>query len=367
VAGGQVIDYPRYGHRGAMLDVSRHFFPVATVERYIDEIALYKLNVLHLHLSDDQGWRIAIDSWPNLAVHGGSTAVDGDPGGYYTKDDYRGIVAYAASRFITVVPEIDLPGHTNAALSSYAELNCDGIAPPLYTGTEVGFSSLCVPKEITYTFIDQVVGEIAALTPGPYIHIGGDEAFATPPEDYRTFMTRVLPLVGKYGKRAIGWHEIAAVELPPTAIPQYWRIEASNDGVARAAAAGHQVIMSPADRTYLDMKYEKYDESSPLGLDWAGLVGIHKSYDWDPADRLPGVGEESVLGVEAALWSETLRSLDDVCFMTFPRLAAIAEVAWTPRAARDWEPFSHRLGAFGPRWSAQGINFHPDPEIDWEF
>lgn len=140
-----------------MLDVSRHFFTVAQVKRYIDQLALYKINELHLHLSDDQGWRIAVGSWPRLATYGGSTEVGGGPGGHYTKADYQEIVRYAASRYLEVVPEIDLPGHTNAALASYAELNRDGTAPPLYTGTEVGFSSLCVGKDVTYDFVDDVV------------------------------------------------------------------------------------------------------------------------------------------------------------------------------------------------------------------
>ncbi|NUR84345.1 MAG: family 20 glycosylhydrolase, partial [Nonomuraea sp.] len=206
VPGGRIVDQPRYAYRGAMLDVARHFFPVPAVERYLDQIALYKLNVLHLHLSDDQGWRIAIDAWPRLAAYGGSTAVGGDPGGSYTKADYQEIVNYAAARNITIVPEIDMPGHTNAALASYAELNCDGVAPPLYTGTDVGFSSLCVAKELTYTFVDQVLGELAAITPGPYLHLGGDEAASTPAADYRTFMNRVQPLA--HGKTVIGWHDI---------------------------------------------------------------------------------------------------------------------------------------------------------------
>jgi hexosaminidase len=215
---------------------------------------------------------------------------------------------------------------------------------------------------VTYTFVEDVIRAVAAITPGPYLHIGGDEAFSTPPEDYRTFLGRVLPMVGKYGKRAIGWHEMAAAELPASAIPQYWRIEPADDGVARAAASGHQVIMSPADRSYLDMKYDK---NTPLGLDWAGLVGVERSYDWDPADRLPGVPEEVLLGVEAPLWSESLRSMADVQFMAFPRLAAIAEIGWTPRAARDWSSFRRRLAGFGPRWTAEGVNFFRSPEIDW--
>ena len=366
--GGLIEDEPRFAYRGAMLDIARHFFGPAQIRAYLDAIVQFKINILHLHLTDDQGWRLEIAGWPRLTeVSGGEgTGVDGAGPGFLTPSEYADLVAYAAERFVTIVPEIDMPGHVNAAQVAYPQLAPEGRAPQPRTDTKVGYSSLVASSETTYEFVEDVIREVAALTPGPYLHIGGDEAFATPPADYRTFMTRVLPLVGKYGKRAVGWHEMAAVELPPTAIPQYWRVEPSNDEVARAAAAGHQVIMSPADRTYLDMKYEKYDESSPLGLDWAGLVGVEKAYDWDPADRLPGVGEESVLGVEAPLWSETLRSLDDVYFMTFPRLPAIAEVAWTPQADRDWWSFARRVGAFGPRWSAQDITFHASPEIDWE-
>ena len=171
----RIVDSPRFEWRGAMLDVSRHFFSVDEVKRYIDLIALYKLNRLHLHLADDQGWRIEIKSWPNLAKIGGSTEVGGGPGGYYTQAQYSDIVAYARDRFIDVIPEIDMPGHTNAALASYAELNCDGKARTPYTGIEVGFSALCVDKDVTYRFIDDVVREIAALTPSPYFHVGGDE------------------------------------------------------------------------------------------------------------------------------------------------------------------------------------------------
>jgi hexosaminidase len=179
VPGVRVADRPRFAWRGAHLDVSRHFFSVDEVKRYIDLISQYKVNVLHLHLSDDQGWRIVIDSWPDLTAIGGSTEVGGGAGGFYTKRDYREIVRYAADRYLTVVPEIDTPGHTNAALASYAELNCSGVAPPLYTGTDVGFSSLCVNKEITYQFLDDVVRELAELTPGSYLHLGGDETHKT--------------------------------------------------------------------------------------------------------------------------------------------------------------------------------------------
>jgi len=188
IATGTITDFPDYEYRGAMLDVSRHFFGVEDVKRYIDFLAYYKMNAFHLHLSDDQGWRIEIKSWPNLTQHGGSTQVGGGKGGFYTQEQYSEIVKYASDRYIMIVPEIDMPGHTNAALASYPELNCDGKATELYTGTRVGFSSLCTGKEITYKFLDDVIRELAALTPGPYIHIGGDESHSTKREDYIPFI-----------------------------------------------------------------------------------------------------------------------------------------------------------------------------------
>ena len=362
--GGSVADRPRFGYRGVMLDVARHFFPVDEVKAFIDAIAQFKRNHLHLHLTDDQGWRLEIDGWPRLTEVSGAagTGVDGAGPGYYTKDHYVELVSYAAARFVTIVPEIDMPGHTNAAQYAYPELTRDGTPVQQRTDTAVGYSSLVADRESTYAFVEDVIREVAALTPGPYLHIGGDECQATSAEDYRAFITRVLPLVAKYGKRPVGWHEMAAVDLPDTAVPQFWRTEAADEGTARAVAGGSKVIMSPADRTYLDMKY---DADTPLGLDWAGHVSVRRSYDWDPADRLPGVGEESLLGVEAALWAETLRGLSDVHLMAFPRLPAVAEVAWSPRPARDWESFRRRVAEFGPRWAEQGITFHRSPEIDW--
>jgi hexosaminidase len=365
IPGGQIADQPRFGYRGVMLDVARHFFTPDEVKSYVDAIAAFKINHLHLHLTDDQGWRIEIKNWPELTtVSGGAgTGVDGAGPGFYTQDEYADLVAYAAARFVTIVPEFDMPGHVNAAQVAYPELTADGVAVAARTDQQVGYSSLIAGKEQTYAFVEDVIREMAALTPGPYLHIGGDEADATSPEDYRTFMTRVVPLVAKYGKRVIGWHEMAAIDLPEAAIPQYWRVEPTDAGVARAAANGNKVIMSPADRTYLDMKYEP---GSPLGLDWAGLVPLDRAYDWDPAERLPGVGEEALLGVEAALWSETLRSIADAQTQTFPRLPAIAEIGWSPRSNRDWESFRCRLARWAPRWTAQGTAFYPSPQIDWK-
>ncbi|CDR09640.1 Glycoside hydrolase, family 20, catalytic core [Streptomyces iranensis] len=362
VSGGTITDVPRYAWRGAMLDVSRHFFGVDQVKRYIDQLALYKINKLHLHLSDDQGWRIAIDSWPKLASHGGSTQVGGGPGGYYTKDDYREIVRYAASRELTVVPEIDMPGHTNAALASYAELNCDGVAPPLYTGTEVGFSSLCVPKEVTYDFVDDVIRELAALTPGPYLHIGGDEAHSTSHEDYVAFMDRVQPVVAKYGKTVVGWHQLTGAHPAKDAIAQYWGTDGSEKEVADAAKAGTRLVLSPANRAYLDMKY---NADTPLGQNWAGYVEAKQSYDWDPGTYIKDAPESSVLGVEAPLWSETLQTSPQIEYMAFPRLPGIAELGWSPASTHNWDDYKVRVAAQGPRWDAMGIAYYHSPQIPW--
>ena len=363
VPGATITDHPRFGHRGAMLDVARHFHPVATVKRYLDQLALYKVNYFHLHLTDDQGWRIVVDSWPRLTTHGGSTQVGGGPGGYYTKAQYQEIVAYAAARHITVVPEVDLPGHTNAALSSYAELNCNGVAPALRTDIAVGYSSLCVSKEITYTFVEDVIREIAALTPGPYFHIGGDEANATTDQEYQTFMNRVLPLVGKYGKKAMGWHEFVKTTADTGAVAQYWGTTTSNPVVQNAAARGQKILMSPANKAYLDMKY---NSSTPLGLSWAGFIEVQDAYNWNPGTHVSGVPESAVRGVEAPLWTETVVTPAHIDYLAFPRLSAIAELGWSPWSTHSWDAFRLRLAAQAARWSAMGIDFYRSPQIPWD-
>jgi hexosaminidase len=355
-----IRDFPRFAWRGAMLDVARHFFSVDDVERYIDLLSFYKLNRLHLHLSDDQGWRIQIKAWPELTLHGGSLEVGGTPGGYYTQDDYTHIIEYAASRFVAIVPEIDMPGHVNAALSSYAELNCSGIATQLFTGIDVGFSSLCISKDITYTFVEDVLTELAVLTPTPYLHVGGDEASATEASDYVNFIKRVQAIVEQRGKVMVGWEEIAKTSLLPTSIAQHWNL---NDSLApQAAQQGVKVIMSPANKAYIDMKY---DPSSPLGLTWAGDLNVETAYSWDPAAQVKGVTEKDVIGVEAPLWSETLNTIDDIEYMAFPRLPGIAEIGWTPQAKRDWATYKTRLAVHGPRLELLEVNFYPSPEIPW--
>jgi hexosaminidase len=354
-----IRDAPRYQWRGAMLDVARHFFTVDEVKRFIDLLALHKMNRLHLHLADDQGWRVDIAKWPDLTAKGGLSEVGGTPGGFYTKAQYAEIVGYAADRFITIVPEIDMPGHTNAALSSYAQLNCTEQATQPFTGTAVGFSALCVDHEITYQFIDDVVREIAAMTPGPYVHIGGDEVKTLTPAQYTAFIERVQGIVQSHGKQMIGWDEIAAASLLPTSIVQHWRTNVKPEDLARAP----RFIISRGDRAYLDMKY---DRDTALGLNWAGLIPVRTAYDWDPSALVPGAAPDAILGVEAPLWSETIANIRDLEFLAMPRLAAIAEVAWAPAERRDWDRFRVRLGQQGPRWSAIGINFYRAPEIPWK-
>ncbi|MFC4589174.1 beta-N-acetylhexosaminidase [Sphaerisporangium corydalis] len=366
ITGVHVSDTPRFAYRGVMLDVARHFFTVDQVKHYIDLAAAYKINMFHLHLSDDQGWRIAIRSRPLLTRIGGRTSVGGGPGGHYTQADYSEIVRYARSRFITLIPEIDTPGHTNAALASYASLNCDGRRRAPYTGTEVGFSSLCTGKDVTYRFLDAVIGELARLTPGPYINIGGDEAKSTKRADYRRFVARVQKIVHAHGKSMMGWEEIADARPSADSVAEHWNpVTGTQEGteLARTAARrGVKIVMAPADHAYLDMKYTA---ATKLGQDWAALVEARRAYEWDPAKLITGVGEDDVLGVEAPIWTESLRTVDDLEYMAYPRLPGIAEIGWSPAKGRSWAEYRVRLAAQGPRWAARSVNFHRSPQVPW--
>jgi hexosaminidase len=353
-----IVDKPRFAWRGAMLDVARHFFTVKEVQQYIDLLALYKMNVLHLHLSDDQGWRIAINSRPQLAAMGGASQVGGGPGGYYTQPDYQSIVRYAQERYITIVPEIDMPSHINAALVGYPQLGCSARPTGLYPGTDVGWSSICTDKEESYALIDDVVREISAMTPGPYFHIGGDEAHSVPKEKYIPFVERAQQIVSKYGKTMVGWEEIAQARISPTAIVQEWK----TDSATAALVSGRRVIMSPAQRVYLDMRY---NDSTELGLSWAGVHEVRDSYDWDPATFMAGVGESNVVGVEAPLWAETIQNIGAAMYLAMPRVPGVAEVGWTPQSGRDWENYRFRLAAHAPRWRYLGINYYRSPQIPW--
>lgn len=357
---GTINDAPNYEYRGTMLDVARHFFSLAEVKEYIDVFSTYKINYLHLHLSDDQGWRIEIKSWPNLTKHGGSTEVGGGTGGFYTQEDYKELVRYAADRFITIVPEIDMPGHTNAALASYPELNCDGKERELYTGIEVGFSTLCVDKELTYQFVDEVVGEIAAMTPGPYFHMGGDESHVTPKDEYLTFVNKAVAIIKKHGKIPMGWDEFTAGDLEGNSLAQHWH---TKENAIRGQEKGGKILLSPAKKAYLDMKY---DSTSTLGLHWAALIDVKSGYDWDPDTYIDGLAKENIVGIEAPLWSETIEDLDDIEYLAFPRLLGYAEIGWTPSKDRSWDDYSKRLAKHSGYLQKMGVEFYRSPLVEWE-
>jgi hexosaminidase len=362
VPNGTVLDRPRYAYRAAGLDVARHFFTVPQLERYIDQIALYKMNYLHLHLTDDQGWRIAVDGWPQLSAVGGETEVGGGPGGYYTQAQYRQLVAYAQSRSVTIIPEIDLPGHVTAALAAYPQLSCDGKARTPFTGIGGPFSTLCASKPATDTFIDAMVSQLVALTPGPYIGFGGDEAQATPAADYAQMVDRAATDIRAAGKVPWGWQETAAAHVGVPDVAVYWHTAQADASVAQAAATGTKIVLDPADHTYLD---QKYDTNTKLGLHWAGYVSVQDAYDWNPATFLAKVDPGAVLGVEADLWTETVSSTADMDYMVFPRLPAVAEAGWSSPATHDWAAFRARLAAQGPLWDALGIGYYKSPEIPW--
>ncbi|MEI7421276.1 MAG: beta-N-acetylhexosaminidase [Prolixibacteraceae bacterium] len=360
IATGTILDYPSYSYRGSMLDVARHFFGPDIVKRYIDLIAVYKMNVLHLHLADDQGWRIEIKAWPALTAIGGTTQVGGGKGGFYTQDEYKDLVQYAADRYITIIPEIDMPSHINAALASVPELNPDNIATKLYTGTNVGFSTLQTNKEFTYQFLNDVFRELVSLTPGPYIHVGGDESHVTKKEDYIPFIEKVQDMVLANGKQMIGWDETTLSALKPTSVAQYW---SKAENAVRGVSKGVKIIMSPAAKAYLDMKY---NPQTHLGLKWAGYVEVDTGYKWDPATLVPGISKENILGIECPLWSETVKNMSDIESLVFPRLPGYAEIGWTDASARNWAEYKIRLGSHGARFKAMGINFYASPKVLWK-
>jgi hexosaminidase len=380
---GEIKDSPVYAYRGAMLDVARHFFSVEEVKRFIDLIAAYKINVLHLHLSDDQGWRIEIKSWPNLTEQGGKTEVGGGVGGFYTQEQYKEIVRYAQDQFIIIVPEIDMPGHINSALASYGELNGGTIVPAegrmpavaspnkildgktkptqLYTGIEVGWSTLRLEKEATFRFVEDVIREVAAITPGPYFHIGGDEAHVTKKEDYIKFINRFQGIVKANGKKMMGWEEIAQAEIDNNAITQYWNLS-KYPLAMMAIEKGSQLVFSPASKTYLDMSY---DSTTKLGLHWAAYIEVDSAYSWSPLTVTDGIAKENILGIEAPLWTETISNMDEAEYMLFPRLPGYAEIGWSAESNRNWEEYRVRLGKLGPRFKALDINFYQSKKVPW--
>jgi hexosaminidase len=358
----RIEDWPRYDWRGLSIDVARHFVAVSDLKVVIGVMSHYKLNVLHLHLTDDQGWRLHVRSRPLLTRLSSSTSVDGDPGGFYSAEDFADILAYGAVRGVRVVPEIDVPGHVNAATHAYGDLTPSGEPTETYTGIEVGFSRLHADLPATGPFLTEVFADVAAMTPGEYVHIGGDEVLTMAADEYATLVAAASAAVRAAGKKVVGWQEIAHTPLEPGTVVQYWDTRVDPGPFVDAARAGALLLMSPGSKAYLDMKY---DASTELGLEWAGHIELRDAYDWEPSTLIEGVPPESVIGVEAALWTETLRDLPALMQMLLPRLAAVAEVAWSAPERRDWEDFRTRVARQAPFWDRLGLSWYASPQVEW--
>jgi hexosaminidase len=366
----RVEDYPRFGWRGMHLDVSRHFFDVQFVRRYLDHLALHKINVFHWHLTDDDGWRVQIKKYPKLtevgAWRGPKEALppayeSGNQryGGFYTQAQIRDLVRYAADRHILIVPEVDVPAHSRAAIVAYPELLCAGDPYRFKSAQDVSGNVLCPSQELTYQFLEGVLGELADLFPGPYIHVGGDERPKGPWEQCERcqkrmqaehladgrflqdrFLKRLQGFLRTRGKTMVGWDELEQESaLDKDYIVMAWQsVEA---GLA-AARKGYPVMMAPSPFTYFDLAYT--EEKAEPGQRWAGVVSVEKAYSFDPkpADLAPDVARR-ILGVEGCLWSEMLVTPDRPDYMAYPRVCALAEVAWTPQSERSWPDFWARL------------------------
>jgi hexosaminidase len=381
----EITDEPRFAYRGMHLDVGRHLFPVEYIKRYIDMIALHKMNTFHWHLTEDQGWRIEIKKYPKLTEvgafrketivgHAGKkpAVYDGKPyGGFYTQEDIRDIVAYAKSKFITVIPEIEMPGHSLAALAAYPELSCTG--GPFEVGTKWGvFDNVyCAGKEETFKFLEDVLTEVIALFPSQYIHIGGDECPKTKwakcplcqqrirqeglkdeKELQSYFIRRIEKFLISKGKRLIGWDEILEGGLAPEATVMSWRGTA---GGIEAAKQGHDVIMSPNKYVYLDY-YQCEPEGQPLAI--GGYLPLELVYSFNPQfSELNANEQKHILGLQGNVWSEYLSTPQYMEYMTYPRMFAISEIGWTPASKKDFEDFLARFEVQRKRYDKLGINY----------
>jgi len=382
-----VQDSPRFRWRGFMLDVSRHFHPKEYVLRLIDYLAMHKMNVFHWHLTDDQGWRIEIKSYPRLTEVGAWRVDRGETpwtlrepqkegekaayGGFYTQDDIREVIAYARSRHVTVIPEIEMPGHCLAALASYPQYSCSGGPFTVPPGSVWPIKDVyCPGNEETFTFLEGVLDEVADLFPAEFIHIGGDEVdkstwkacpkcqarmaaegLKTEEELQSYFVKRIERFLNSKGKKLIGWDEILEGGLAPNAAVMSWR---GTEGGIAAARAGHDVVMSPTSYLYFDY-YQGDPLSEPLGI--GGFVPLRKVYSFEPVpSELTAEEAVHILGTQANLWTEYIMTSEHAEYMTFPRIAALAEVGWTSRENRDWTDFTVRMIKQYARYDSAGIN-----------
>jgi hexosaminidase len=394
----EITDYPRFGWRGLMFDVSRHFFSKEDVEKYIDQMSRYKFNLLHLHLTDDEGWRIEIKSLPNLTKVGawnvkkvGQFGTFAPPtpdeprnfGGFYTQDDMKEIIRYAKERFIDIMPEVDVPGHSLAAVVSYPELSCTPGADKYHVNSGEPFmdwshgappialvdNTLCPANEKVYDFLDKVFTELAALFPFPYIHVGGDECpknfwekssaikalmqkegLKTQQEVQSYFEKRVEKIVESKGKKLIGWDEILEGGLAPGAAVMSWR---GIEGGIAAAKMGHEVVMSPTTYCYID-----YMQADPVMEPHVyATLRLNKAYQFEPVPD--GVDPKFVKGGQANLWTEQVYNLRHAEYMTWPRAFATVESVWSPREKKNWDDFAQRVQQHFGRLDIAEVKYDP--------
>lgn len=372
----RIRDAPRFAWRGLMLDSARHYMPPEFVKRLLDAMAIHKLNTFHWHLTDDQGWRLEIRKYPQLTGIGawrtpaGAAADGGQYGAYYTQDEVRDIVRYAAERFITVVPEIDMPGHAQAAIAAYPELGTEGARPPVSADWGV-HTYLYNVEESTFAFLGDVLDEVIDLFPGRYIHIGGDEAvkdrwIASARVQQRMrhlgirdesalqsyFIGRIERFVSGRGRRIIGWDEILEGGLPEHAAVMSWR---GTDGAVAAARQGHDAVLSPVPALYLDYLQSDAGTEPPGRPRYVTLADV---YEFEPVpDGLSANEAQHILGAQVNAWTEHMRTPERIEHNAFPRAAALAEVTWSPRTARDWDGFLARLAPLLHRYEALGLRY----------
>lgn len=398
----EIVDVPKIAWRGLSLDVSRYFSTMSEVKQVIDMLALYKMNVLHFHLTDNQGWRIEIKKYPRLTEVGSQMPNNNRKGGYYTQEQYKELVQYAADRYITIVPEIDLPGHTAAVFASYPELkNAVNLKNLKINIPGQALGALDPDDEKTMAFVEDVLTELAALTPGSYLNIGGDETFGMPEDKFIKFIDKVRPMVYKLGKKVVGWQETSRAAIGKGDVMQHWIYlntesasednselssmlppeilkllketfaEAAHD-VARGVEKDASIILSPSGFVYLDHRYKEASadpsqeaEQSRLGLPAYPKQTVEEMFGWDPITFNPIIKEQNIAGVEAAIWCETIESFSDLQFLVLPRLFGVAEKAWAG-GNTEWSDYRVRLGAQSPMWEKAGWNYFKSSLVDWK-
>ena len=385
VSFAEIKDEPRLAWRGVMLDVGRHFFPVSYIKEFLDNMAMYKLNTFHWHLTEDQGWRIEIKKYPRLTelAHWRDETILGHAsdsktydgigyGGFYTQDQIKDIVKYAADRFITVVPEIEMPGHSSAALAAYPELGCTGGPYQVQKTWGVMKDVYCAGKEGTFAFLQDVIDEVCELFPSTYIHVGGDECpkdawklcpacqkrikdegLADEHELQSYFIQRMEKYLISKNKKLIGWDEILEGGLAPEATVMSWR---GVKGGIEAAKQKHEVVMTPNSHMYFDYYQKENHEAEPLAI--GGYLPLEKVYSYEPVpEELSAEEAKYIIGAQANVWTEYIANTNYLEYMLFPRICALSEVAWSPKSAKDFADFQKRMESEYSRLKMYGINY----------